>query len=93
VYDSAGGRSEVLVLLVARHHVGLDRIFQGTRWSGGVWRQALEDLPGAGTWGTVRFAGAKSQRCTAVPVNSLPGPNDDAVIELRPETGGDIETD
>lgn len=60
-------------LLVARAHVGLDRIFKDTRWSGGVWRQALEDLDGVASWGPTHFAGAKSTRCTAVPPDYLPG--------------------
>lgn len=67
--DFTGGAP---VLLVARHHVGLERIFANSRWAGGVWVQALEDLDGAASWGPTHFAGAPSTRCTALPAVWLP---------------------
>jgi hypothetical protein len=79
------------MLLVARRHVGLERIYQGTRWSGAVWSQALEDLPGSGGWGPTHFAGAPSTRCTALPVAVLPPLEDN--FDERPTPREEIETD
>jgi len=68
------GQAKLQMLLVARRHNGLDRIYQGTRWGGAVWTQALGDLPGAAPHGPTRFAGAPQQRPMAVPPAFLPGP-------------------
>ena len=60
------------VLLVAKTHVGLARIFEGTRWHNCGWTEALRYLDGVGAWpNSVRFAGVKS-RCTAIPFSWLP---------------------
>lgn len=60
------------VLLVANQHVGLERLFDGTRWRDGAWQQALHYLPGARAWPKPeRFAGALS-RATMVPNALLP---------------------
>lgn len=60
-------------MLVARRHVGLERIFQGTKWSGAVWSQALEDLPGNGVWHhSTHFGGSPSARAITVAADHLP---------------------
>jgi hypothetical protein len=58
-------------LKVANQHVGLTRIFDGTRWAEGKWRDALHYLPGAIPGGREQFAGAQS-RCTQLPEAYLP---------------------
>lgn len=70
-------------LLVANKHVGLERIFRGTRWANGVWRQALGDyLPGARSWGsTARFDGI-SVRATAIPESFIPSENKESDGDL-----------
>jgi hypothetical protein len=73
-YVKAEGGFSVQALLVARRHQGLERIFQGTRWGGAVWRQALEDLPGAQPWATQRFAGSPPQRCSAEDIEEAGSP-------------------
>lgn len=60
-------------LIVANQHVGLDRIFAGTRWEGGAWATALRYLDNAKAWGAERFAGAVS-RGTGLPDFWLPHP-------------------
>jgi hypothetical protein len=63
-------------IVVANRHSQLEAIFQGTRWSGGVWAQALGRLPGACRLDKVpNFAGAKS-RATWLPPDLLPQPDD-----------------
>ncbi len=60
------------VLLVANRHVALARIFEGTRWRDGTWREALRYLDGVKAWpNAVRFAGTHS-RSTAIPFARLP---------------------
>jgi hypothetical protein len=48
------------LIVIANRSVGLDRVFAGTRWGGGVWVQALGYLGCKGA-GTFRFAGAVSK--------------------------------
>jgi hypothetical protein len=62
-------------LIVANAHVGLNRIFAGTRWENGAWQQALRYLPGAEAAKPNRFAGIFC-RGTAIPPDCLP--SDDA---------------
>ncbi len=60
------------VLLVATAHVGLGRIFEGTRWYNRGWTEALRYLEGVYRWpNPVRFAGVLS-RATALPWGWLP---------------------
>lgn len=74
------------VLLVANRHVGLERLFDGSRWAGGAWAQALRYVAGAGAWHRAeRFAGAIS-RATAISGRHLPigsDDHDDNVAETR----------
>ena len=60
------------VLLVATAHVGLGKIFEGTRWYNRGWTEALRYLDGVSRWPQpVRFAGVRS-RATAIPWDCLP---------------------
>lgn len=84
-FEMKDGQAVLLAMLVARRHHGLEKIFAGTRWAGGVWRQALEDLPGAGPWEQpVNFGGAPCTRCTAIPPHCLPEP-EDGKARAKPE--------
>jgi hypothetical protein len=59
-------------LLIANQHVGLSRLFEGSKWSDGRWVTALRYLDGAKPLNkTTRFAGI-SVRATLVPQESLP---------------------
>lgn len=59
-YGSGAYNAVPLHMIVATKHVGLDKIYTGTRWAGGGWLGALEYLGGNKT-GTKRFAGAASR--------------------------------
>ncbi len=60
------------VLLVATAHVGLGKIFEGTRWYNRGWTEALRYLDGVDAWPQpVRFTGVLS-RATAIPWDWLP---------------------
>ncbi|WP_226783173.1 DUF927 domain-containing protein [Oceaniglobus trochenteri] len=48
------------------------KIFEGTQWAGGVWKQAAERLPGVER-GVSRTFAKVSSRATLVPFTSLPG--------------------
>jgi hypothetical protein len=67
--DEGGG------LLIANQHVGLARIFEGSKWSDGRWTTALRYLDGATPSAAVRFAGALS-RSTQLPAQFLPRSDD-----------------
>jgi hypothetical protein len=59
-------------MLVANQHVGLNRIFQGSKWSSGRWVTALRYLEGCEPLNrTTRFAGL-AVRATIVPAKYLP---------------------
>jgi hypothetical protein len=57
--------------LVANQHPGLDDIFDGTAWEGGLWRLSLEKLNWASKHNPRQFPGSciSSQRCTLVPID------------------------
>lgn len=57
-------------LAVANAHRGLDKIFEGTRWAEGGWKQALSRVKDAERVGPVSFAGAKT-RAVQIPFASL----------------------
>lgn len=60
-------------LLIAKRHVGLNKIFDGTRWTAGTWDTALRYLHNAKAWPTaVRFAGSPPTRALALPASWLP---------------------
>jgi hypothetical protein len=68
--DEGGG------LLVANQHVGLARIFEGSKWSDGRWVTALRYLEGATPFSkAVRMAGALT-RATHLPIGLLPRPDE-----------------
>lgn len=78
-------------LAVATNHVGLARLLQDTKFRDGVWKQALERLPGAIKSGrdraAIRFAGHQS-RCTLIPIAvALPGEDDGAAAVAREVEG------
>ena len=68
--DEGGG------LLVANQHVGLSRIFEGSKWSDGRWVTALRYLDGAAPHSkAVRMAGALT-RATRLPLELMPRADD-----------------
>jgi len=65
------------VLYVANAHPRLTRIFEGTQWNSGRWRDDLRRLPGAMNPPNPERIGHSKVRCTAIPAALLP--------PLRPE--------
>lgn len=57
-------------IMVASNHQGLARLYEGSRWGGGVWSQALKRLPGALGNERQRIGGIVAA-CTLVPVDVL----------------------
>jgi len=73
-------------LLVANAHPRLARLFDGTRWAGGKWREDLRRLPGACTPPNgQRALGATKPRCTVVSPALLP--------DSQRDTEADTEAD
>jgi hypothetical protein len=62
-------------LIIANTGQGLERVFEGTHWSGGVWSQALGYL-GGGYSGACRFAGVNT-RGMIIPKDHWPTKEDD----------------
>lgn len=58
-------------MAIAVSHAGLDRIFAGTRWQGGVWVQAAKRVPGA--FDSKQRIDAGPQWCVCVPIAALLG--------------------
>lgn len=54
-------------LAVAKDHQGLRKVFEGTKWNGGVWYQALQRVPEAEAVAAVKF-GKASMRAVLVPL-------------------------
>lgn len=54
-------------LFVANTHPRLAKLFDGTRWAGGRWKEDLRRLPGAVLPGPRRELGDAKPRCTIVP--------------------------
>ncbi|KUR80923.1 hypothetical protein [Novosphingobium sp. FSW06-99] len=63
-------RSAPGFLAVAARHQELDKIFSGTKWQGGVWKQTLARVPGAIEGVTISFARAKI-RAVMVPLCAI----------------------
>lgn len=59
-----------LYLAIAANHVGLNRLFQNTRWSGGGWAQAFRRVGGAVRRHKLRIAGT-SMWAVLVPLPAL----------------------
>lgn len=57
--------------LVCNNHPGLDEIFHGTPWEGGLWRDALLTIPYARTVGPRKFSGSNTtkQRSIMIPID------------------------
>ena len=67
---SIASKDEPIYLAVAGKHRALDGVFQGTKWSGGVWRQALERYkPEGGIDGPKVKFNHTSQRAVLVPLH------------------------
>ena len=76
-------RDGPLVLYVMNQHQQLARMFAGTRWAGGKWREDLARLPGAfRPEGSVKLASGQKVRCVVIPGELLPRRGDEG-------TGGD----
>lgn len=57
-------------LCIASSHQGLARQFEGQRWAGGVWAQAVKRIKGAVPGQTQRIGNAPA-KCTMIPVDAL----------------------
>lgn len=57
-------------LAVAASHEGLGKIFAGTKWQGGVWKQTLARVPGAKEGVAAKF-GRLNLRCVLVPLHAV----------------------
>lgn len=79
-------KTGVRCLVVANSHQGLEELFRGTRWSGGVWSQALRQI-GDDTKAdkVLSFRGLK-QRGTWLPLSLIPDGRDWAPEEERGRT-------
>jgi hypothetical protein len=67
----AGVKPEDLYLAIANGHVGLERIFAPKRWSQGTWTQSFQRVEGAHRRVKVRFAGARAQWATLIPLPAI----------------------
>lgn len=74
-------------LAVAFRHSALERMFRGTKWQGGVWRQSAGRVPGALTR-KIRL-GAGPEGCVLIPIGAVLGEVDDA----QPEPGANPSTE
>jgi hypothetical protein len=75
-----GDKSEYLA--IAFRHSSLEKIFRGTKWQGGVWRQSAGRVPGA--QGRKVRLGAGAEGCTLVPLDAILGEQEDLTA---PEQG------
>jgi hypothetical protein len=66
---------EPIFLAIANKHGALDRLFQNTRWSDGVWSQSMGRVKGAHSRVKVRFAGGAAIWATLIPLA--------AIVEMR----------
>jgi hypothetical protein len=60
-----------LYLAIANAHVGLEKIFASKRWSAGTWTQSFQRVEGAHRRIKVRFAAAKPQWSTLIPLSAV----------------------
>lgn len=73
-------------LYVAERHPRLARLYEGTQWAGGRWREDLRRLPGAITPEHPQRIGKAKPRCTVLPPALLPdndAPAPATIAELR----------
>lgn len=80
------------MLVVANRHEGLEGVFRGSRWQGGVWSQSLGRLPGACRPNkAVKFAGVVSKGVW-LPLDLVPNEREDEETSLNaPERKGDLQ--
>ena len=65
-------------LLVARSHPALAKAFTGTLWAGGRWADDMKHLPGACVpLDPVSFRKGVKPRCVVIPLDCLPGEDDE----------------
>ncbi len=57
-------------LAIANKHQGTAKLFEDTRWRAGVWKQALQRVPGAERYGALRIGG-RATRVTLLPIDRL----------------------
>jgi hypothetical protein len=69
-------------LVVANRHQGLERVFEGTRWSRGVWARSLFRVPGARKGKVMVFAGARSRTIWVPRQDYKPAPAGESVDDL-----------
>jgi hypothetical protein len=62
---------KALYLAIANAHVGLEKIFAAKRWSQGTWTQSFQRVDGSHRRIKVRFAGAKPQWSTLIPLSAV----------------------
>lgn len=60
------------VVAVANAHRGLAAVYHGTRWAAGVWRQALQRLPGAERSSSAIYFGGATSKATLLPEGAVP---------------------
>jgi hypothetical protein len=81
-------------LYVANKHPRLSRIFEGTRWGGGKWREDLGRLPGAIKPPDTQWVGASKTRCVIVPAPLIPKrPQRSATLEELQEIASEARLD
>ncbi|WP_324694581.1 hypothetical protein [Novosphingobium sp. RL4] len=68
---SAFQKDEPGFLAVAGQHNGLGRLFEGSKWNGGVWKQALARNKGAIEGVKVKFSPGVSVRAVLVPLSAV----------------------
>lgn len=77
----AGDAAQKEYVAIAFRHSALERIFRGTKWQGGVWRQSAGRVPGA-LARKVRL-GAGAEGCTLVPIEAVLGEEDPTTTEQQ----------
>lgn len=79
-------------VLIARHHPGLDAVFDASPWEGGLWIPSLLKLEGAVEVGPRQFSGSyrSSQRCIAVPAEYFETHSITGCVKVNDRDANDI---
>lgn len=77
-------------LAVATSHEGLAKLFEGTRWAGGTWSQALGRIKGA-VKDQPRRISHKNRKCTLVPIDAVWTPEEATVVVVPEPEDADVE--
>lgn len=67
----------VKMLVIANKHEGLEAIFKGSKWRGGVWTQSLEDIPGACKPNTTVYFDGPRSKGLWLPLDAVPRAGED----------------